>query len=125
MESGSRILTRPQFTFHNWSANVGFGYRPFENTRIKFNLSRASRTPNAAELFADGLHHSAAIMEEGALNMKKESIYHLNFSTIAKVDFLKGLSFEINPYLMFSDSFINQIPTGVKSTNRGVFVVWS
>ncbi|MCB4235618.1 hypothetical protein LDL59_12405 [Kaistella anthropi] len=36
-----------------------------------------------------------------------------------------GLSFEINPYLMFSDSFINQIPTGVKSTNRGVFVVWS
>ena len=124
-ESDSRVLTHPVLDYHNFSGNVGFNYLLNKNWNFKLNFSRAERAPNAAELFADGLHHSAAIMEEGALNMKKESIYHLNFSTIAKVDFLKGLSFEINPYLMFSDSFINQIPTGVKSTNRGVFVVWS
>ncbi len=124
-ESDSRVLTRPVLDYHNFSGNVGFNYHLSKNWNFKLNFSRAERAPNAAELFADGLHHSAAIMEEGALDMKKESISHLNFSTIAKVDFLKGLSFEINPYLMFSDSFINQIPTGVKSTNRGVFVVWS
>lgn len=124
-ESDSRVLTHPVLDYHNFSGNVGFNYLLNKNWNFKLNFSRAERAPNAAELFADGLHHSAAIMEEGALNMKKESIYHLNFSTIAKVDFMKGLSFEINPYLMFSDSFINQIPTGVKSTNRGVFVVWS
>ncbi len=124
-ESDSRVLTRPILDYHNFSGNLGFNYLLNKNWNLKLNFSRAERAPNAAELFADGLHHSAAIMEEGALNMKKESIYHLNFSTIAAVDLLKGLSFEINPYLMFSDSFINQIPTGVKSTNRGVFVVWS
>jgi len=38
---------------------------------------------------------------------------------------LKGLHIEANPYLMYSDSFINQIPTGVMNTNRGVFPVES
>ena len=64
-------------------------------------------------------------MEEGDLSIKKEATYNINFSALAKVDVLKGLTVEINPYLMYSDSFINQIPTSVKSTNRGIFVVWT
>ena len=124
-ESGSRVLTRPILDYHNVSGNLGFNYIPTENLNFKLNFSRTERAPNAAELFADGLHHSAAIMEEGDLSIKKEAIYNLNFSALAKANVLKGLTLEINPYLMFSDSFINQIPTDVKSTNRGVFVVWS
>lgn len=124
-ESGSRTLTRPILDYHNFSANLGLDYRPFENLELKLNLSRAERTPNPAELFSDGLHHSAAIMEEGNLNIQKETVYNVNLSLAAQFDVLKGLHIEASPYLMVSDNFVNQIPTGILNTNRGVFPVWS
>lgn len=124
LESGSRILTRPQFTFHNWSANVGFGYRPFENTRIKFNLSRASRTPNAAELFADGLHHSAAIIERGNLFIKQEEVYQTNVDFQQKINVFEGWNLQLSPYYLRSKNFINQVPTDLMITIRGIFPVW-
>lgn len=124
-ESGSRTLTRPILDFHNFSVNLGLDYKPFENLELKLNLSRAERTPNPAELFSDGLHHSAAIMEEGNLNIKKETVYNVNLSLDAQFNVLKGLHIEANPYLMMSDNFVNQIPTSVLNTNRGVFPVWS
>ncbi|KQS89338.1 TonB-dependent receptor [Chryseobacterium sp. Leaf394] len=124
-ESGSRTLTRPILDYHNFSANLGLDYKPFENLELKLNLSRAERTPNPAELFSDGLHHSAAIMEEGNLNIQKETVYNVNLSLAAKFNVLKGLHIEASPYLMVSDNFVNQIPTGILNTNRGVFPVWS
>lgn len=124
-ESGSRILTRPILDYHNFSANVGLDYKPIQNFEVKLNLSRADRTPNAAELFSDGLHHSAAVMEEGNLNIKKETVYNVNLSLAGHFDLLKGLHIEANPYLMVSDNFVNQIPTSVLNTNRGVFPVWT
>lgn len=124
-ESGSRILTRPILDYHNFSANVGLDYKPIQNFELKLNLSRADRTPNAAELFSDGLHHSAAVMEEGNLNIKKETVYNVNLSLAGHFDVLKGLHIEANPYVMMSDNFVNQIPTSVLNTNRGVFPVWT
>ena len=124
-ESGSRILTRPILDYHNFSANVGLDYKPTQNLEFKLNLSRADRTPNAAELFSDGLHHSAAIMEEGNLNIKKETVYNVNLSLAGHFDVLKGLHIEASPYIMISDNFVNQIPTSVLNTNRGVFPVWT
>ncbi|MBO6200645.1 MAG: TonB-dependent receptor [Chryseobacterium sp.] len=124
-ESGSRILTRPILDYHNFSANVGLDYKPIQNFELKLNLSRADRTPNAAELFSDGLHHSAAVMEEGNLNIKKETVYNVNLSLAGHFDVLRGLHIEANPYIMISDNFVNQIPTSVLNTNRGVFPVWT
>lgn len=124
-ESGSRILTRPILDYHNFSANVGLDYKPIQNFELKLNLSRADRTPNAAELFSDGLHHSAAVMEEGNLNIKKETVYNVNLSLAGHFDVLKGLHIEASPYVMTSDNFVNQIPTSVLNTNRGVFPVWT
>lgn len=124
-ESGSRTLTRPILDYHNVSANLGLNYKPFENIELKLNLSRAERTPNPAELFSDGLHHSAAIMEEGNLSIEKETIYNVNLSLAGQFNVLKGLHIEVNPYLMSSGNFINQIPTSVMNTNRGVFPVWT
>lgn len=124
-ESGSRILTRPILDYHNSSANVGLDYKPIQNFELKLNLSRADRTPNAAELFSDGLHHSAAVMEEGNLNIKKETVYNVNLSLAGHFDVLRGLRIEASPYIMMSDNFVNQIPTSVLNTNRGVFPVWS
>lgn len=121
---GARVLTRPLIGFHNFSANIGIQYFLKENLHFKFNLSRASRTPNSAELFADGLHHSAAIIERGNLLLKQEKVYQSNISINGVINWLEGFLFEINPYIMLSDGFINQIPTGVESSNRGVFPIW-
>ncbi|WP_435524578.1 TonB-dependent receptor domain-containing protein [Chryseobacterium indoltheticum] len=121
----SRTLTRPILDYHNFSANVGLDYKPIQNLEFKLNVSRADRSPNAAELFSDGLHHSAAVMEEGNLNIQKETVYNVNLSLAGHFDVLKGLHIEANPYLMMSDNFVNQIPTSVLNTNRGVFPVWS
>lgn len=123
-KNDSRILARPIFDYHNFSANIGLNYQPSRDFDIKFNFSRMSRTPNPAELFADGLHHSAAIIEKGDLRIKKEEIYNANLSLTGRFDVLKGLQVEANPYIMFSDSFINQMPVGFQSTNRGSFAIW-
>lgn len=124
-ESGSRVLTRPVLDYHLLSANLGLHYNPYKNLDFRLNFSRTERAPNPAEIFADGLHHSAAIIEEGDLSINKESINSISFSALTHFNVLKGLTLEVNPYLMFSDSYINQVPTSVKLTNRGVFVVWS
>ncbi|REC49758.1 TonB-dependent receptor [Chryseobacterium pennipullorum] len=123
-KNGSRVLTRPVIDYHNFSANIGLNYKPAKDFDIKFNFSRMSRTPNPAELFADGLHHSAAIIEKGSLKINKEVVYNANLSLTGHFDVLKGLQVEANPYMMFSDSFINQIPVGILDTNRGSFAVW-
>ncbi len=120
----SRVLTHPVFDFHNISANVGVNYTPSDRLDFKLNFSKADRTPNAAELFADGLHHSAAIIETGNLAIKKEEVYHINLSAKTNLNFLAGLTIQANPYLIFSENFVNQIPNGVQSTNRGVFMKW-
>lgn len=121
---GNRVLTRPRIGFGNFSSNVGFVYR-FENENlIKVNFSRASRSPNAAELFAEGLHHSAALIEKGNLLLKQEIAHQVHVSFQGNMPVLEGLKFEINPYLMAFDNFINQIPTVVESSIRGVFPVW-
>ncbi len=122
--SGSRILTRPQFRFHNFSANIGLAYTPNESGYLKLNFSRSSRTPNAAELFADGLHHSAAVIERGDLNIQQEIVYQINLNSKLKLDVLQGWVLETQPYIMMSDNFINQIPTSTAITIRGIFPVW-
>lgn len=123
-ESGSRILVRPQLQFHNIVVNAGIRFTPSEIFSGTFNLSRTSRTPNAAELFADGLHHSAAIIEKGDLSLQQEVSYHINLSAATKLNILNGLQLEVSPYLLFSDNFINQLPTGIQNSNRGVFMIW-
>lgn len=123
-ENDSRILTRPILDFHNTSGNIGLDYSKSKAFAVKLNLSKADRTPNPAELFADGLHHSAAIIEAGNLEIKKETLYHATLSLTTELSFLEGFSLQVNPYAMFSHNFINQVPTGVRSTNRGVFPVW-
>lgn len=120
----SRVLTRPILDYHNFSANIGVHFQPTESLRFKLNASKVSRTPNPAELFADGLHHSASVIEEGYLGLKKEDIYQVNFNINAKANILNGLQLEVNPYFLTSKSFINQVPVGIQNTNRGVFPIW-
>jgi len=121
----NRVLTRPQLNYNNISFNAGLEYHPSAAFNLKFNYAKVGRTPNAAELFSDGLHHSAAIIELGDMTLKNEQGHQFNFIADAKFNVLKGLNVSVNPYLFITKNFINEVPTGIQNTIRGIFPVWS
>lgn len=121
----NRVLTRPKLKYQNFSYNAGLEYHPSGNFNLKFNYAKVGRTPNIAELFSDGLHHSAAIIERGNMNIKNEEGHQFNLIADAKLDVLKGLDISVNPYYFITKNFINQIPNGtLQLTQAGTFPVW-
>lgn len=121
----NRVLTRPQLNYNNVSFNAGLEYHPNNNFNLKFNYAKVGRTPNIAELFSDGLHHSAAVIEIGDMGLKNEQGHQFNLVADAKFNVLRGLNVSVNPYFFMTRNFINEIPTGILNTIRGVFPVWS
>ncbi|WP_076446789.1 TonB-dependent receptor [Chryseobacterium sp. RU37D] len=121
----NRVLTRPKLNYENISFNAGLEYRPNANFDVKFNYAKVGRTPNIAELFSDGLHHSAAVIEIGDLGLKNEQGHQFNLTVDTKFNVLKGLNISVNPYFFITKNFINEVPTGIQNTIRGVFPVWS
>ncbi|MCQ9635975.1 TonB-dependent receptor [Chryseobacterium sp. WG23] len=121
----NRVLTRPKINYQNVSFNAGLEYHPNAYFNLKFNYAKVGRTPNIAELFSDGLHHSAAVIEIGDMGLKNEDGHQFNLTADVKFNVLKGLNVSVNPYFFITKNFINEIPTGVQNTIRGVFPVWS
>lgn len=122
---GNRVFTNPILNFENLSFNAGFEYEPSHHFNLKLNYAKVGRTPNIAELFADGLHHSASILEIGNMGLKNEDGNQFNLNIDSKLNVLGGLQISVNPYLFLTKNFINQVPTGIQNTIRGVFPVWS
>lgn len=120
----NRIFTRPQLNYNNISFNAGLEYRPGADFNLKFNYAKVGRTPNIAELFSDGLHHSASVIEIGDLGLKNEQGHQFNLVADTKLNVLKGLNITVNPYFFITKNFINEVPTGIQNTIRGVFPVW-
>ncbi len=120
----NRVLTRPQLNYNNVSFNAGLEYRPNANFDLKFNYAKVGRSPNVAELFSDGLHHSAGIIETGYMGLKNEQGHQFNLNIDSKFNVLKGLNISVNPYFFITKNFINEIPVGIKGTIRGVFPEW-
>lgn len=121
----NRVFTKPVLKYRNLSMNAGVEFHPSEFFNLKFNYAKVGRTPNIAELFADGLHHSAAVLELGTMRLKNEEGNQFNLNLDSKLKILSGLQLSVNPYLFLTKNFINQIPTGIQNTIRGVFPVWS
>ncbi|OPC31905.1 TonB-dependent receptor [Elizabethkingia meningoseptica] len=124
-ESANRTLTHPILDYHNVSFNAGVEYKPSAAFNLKFNYSRVSRTPNIAELFSDGLHHSASVIEVGDMSLKNETGNQFNLLLESRLSVLQGLQISLNPYFFYTRNYINEVPTGVQNTIRGVFPVWS
>lgn len=122
----NRVLTKPSLNYQNVSFNAGLEYHPSGNFNLKFNYAKVGRAPNIAELFADGLHHSAAIIERGNMSIKNENGHQFNLIADVKVPVLQGLEISANPYFFMTKNFINQVPNGVlQPTQYGTFPVWS
>ena len=118
---GTQWLTKPSFTFHNVSASGGFHKEMKNNWQWFANISFASRNPNPSELFSDGLHHSAGVIELGDLNLMKEQATKLSVTIQKKYN---RFSFEINPYINSIQDYIFLKPVGFETTIRGAFPVW-
>lgn len=119
---GTQLLTNPVLDFHNVSAMTGLQYQLSEDQNLRFNYAFAQRAPNPAELFSDGLHHSAARIELGDLRIQSEA--SSKFSASYDIATPKwGLN--IAPYVNLINDFILLEPNGVEFTIRGAFPVWS
>ncbi|WP_268225562.1 TonB-dependent receptor [Sinomicrobium oceani] len=117
---GDQWLTNPVFDFHNISGTAGLHYKTGNND-ILFNYALASRAPNPAELFSDGLHHSAAAIELGDLRMNPEVSHKFSFSFSRNNE---KLHVTVVPYANYIHDFILLEPSGGELTIRGAFPVW-
>lgn len=117
----TQLLTNPIFNYHNISATAGFQYDLNGNTKVRFNYALSQRAPNPAELFSDGLHHSAARIELGDLRFKSEMSSKLSVSIEKKTT---KWGFTIAPYLNAIYDFITLEPVDTETTLRGAFPVW-
>ncbi|MEH1008058.1 TonB-dependent receptor [Winogradskyella sp. ECml5-4] len=117
----SKILTRPEFTFHNISANLGYSKQFNSDISLFVNYGLATRVPNPSELFSDGLHHSAARIETGLLTLNKE-IANKFVASLERNN--QNFGFSISPYFKAINDYIQLIPVGITTTIRGAFPVW-
>lgn len=117
----TQLLTNPVFNYHNISFTSGLYYKANKGTNIKFNYALSQRAPNPAELFSDGLHHSAARIELGDLRIKQETSHKIMLSAHKEG---KIWSWEVAPYLNYIKDFIILEPTDVEFTIRGAFPLW-
>lgn len=119
---GTQLLVNPVLDYHNFSASTGVRYQPTNERSFRLNYSLSQRAPNPAELFSDGLHHSAARIELGDLRIGNETSHKLSASY--QHDFKKG-GFLVEPYINRIQDFILLEPTGVEFSIRGAFPVWA
>ncbi|WP_299435677.1 TonB-dependent receptor [uncultured Aquimarina sp.] len=122
-DAGDQWLTNPNFDYSSVSASAGINYSYGNQNSFLFNASYANRAPNPVELFSDGLHHSAAIIELGDLRFDQEKA--LKFSISSEHQDVFGLgSLTVSPYISSINDFILLEPTGIEFTIRGSFPVW-
>ena len=119
--TGNQILVNPVLDYHNFSGTLGSSYTSGSFEWL-FNYALASRAPNPSELFSDGLHHSAAAIETGVLDLNSETAHKFSLSAGKTSGSLK---FNIAPYMSYINGFILLEPSGLKETVRGAFPVWT
>lgn len=72
-DNGTEKFAAFKRTFHNISASLGASYDISKQVTAKLNLSRGFRSPNIAELSANGVHEGSIRYEYGNLDLKSET----------------------------------------------------
>ncbi|QNK77814.1 TonB-dependent receptor [Winogradskyella sp. PAMC22761] len=118
---GTQLLVNPVFDYHNFSASAGFNYQLNAHNSFIGNYSLSSRPPNPSELFSDGLHHSAARIELGDLNLTKETSNRVSASYNHNSN---QLNLTVEAFYNHINDYMYIEPTGIEQTIRGAFPVW-
>jgi len=121
-ESDNQVLTKPELQFPSLTATLGYHAHFGSNTNLAANITRSKRAPNPAELFSDGLHHSASRIELGDLSFNQETSTKLS---VAIEHQSNSTSLSIQPFYNAIKDFIFLRPLEVTQTIRGFFQVWS
>lgn len=76
------VENKPTYNWQNVTTNAGVIYKPNNNVSFTYNFGTAWRPPQVIELFANGIHQSAASWENGDNALKLEKSYNntLGFS---------------------------------------------
>ncbi len=118
---GSQFLTNPVFEYHSLSGTIGAQYTFGQDNSLKINYALSQRAPNPAELFSDGLHHSAARIELGDLRIDQETSQKVSISLQKNTE---KWGYELAPYANFINDYILLEPTDVELSIRGAFPIW-
>ena len=121
----NQYLTNPVFKYHTYALSAGIHWKINPNHEVSLQYGSTNRPPNAAELFSDGLHHSAAVIEIGSLYLKEETAHKISIDYQGKTKGEQSFEWHLNPYFQTIQNFITEIPTGAALTVRGAFPVWS
>lgn len=124
-EYGNQYLAKFDLKYHSLSASLGGEYKISPQSSIALTWSRANRAPNPAELFSEGLHHSALSIELGDVRLKQEKSNKWSVNYEQKIYLLHGLKLNMSLYYNKINDFIYQIPTGAEVTIRGAYPQWS
>lgn len=114
-------LVQYDFNFLTLASSLYAGYRLSDNLKINVNASLSTRAPYVNELLIDGVHHGAAIYEQGDRSLRPEKSRYIS----AGLSYGSGDRFEAEAYLYYNhiDDFIHQQPMPEEPvlTVRGAF----
>lgn len=113
----------PEHRFTNAAFACGANYVASDSARFRFGLASAYRPPHVSELYSEGLHHSAAAIEEGDAALGSER--SLKATLDAEAALFKGrLRIDATLHASRIDGFIYLRPDGTRLTVRGAFPVF-
>lgn len=116
-------LLKPVFKYHNYAALAGIAWNINQKLSWKSTLGIASRSPNANELFSQGVHQSAAAIEYGDSSLLPERSFKWIHQLQFKWNYQTRLT--ISPYVNYVDRFIYLEPQNeLELTIRGAFPVF-
>ena len=89
--------------YNGISGSLGASYQLTTTSTLKLNLSRGFRSPNIAELAANGRHEGTFKYEYGAKNLHSETSHQIDLAYFLNTD---HFSFELTPFANFIDQYI-------------------
>lgn len=114
-------LRTPTYDWQRLTVNAGAIYHLSEHLSVDYNFGSAWRPPQVIELFANGIHQSAASYEHGDSSLTLETAYNNNLA----VTWSSGsdLTIEAGAYVNYFNHFIYLRPDAphVQSTIQGTF----
>lgn len=125
-------LLKPSYDFYFASASLGSSVYFNPGSRLSLHTSVSSRPPHSSELFSQGLHHSAAAIEEGLmisngnwnddLNDVNKEISYKAVSTYQYAD--DRLTFEVTAHVNYIYNYVYLRPYETRLDIRGYFPVF-
>jgi iron complex outermembrane receptor protein len=119
LNSTTLVESRPTYSWSNITTNAGATYKFNNDFSAVYNFGSAWRPPQVIELFANGIHQSAASYEHGDTALTLEKAYNNN---LAFSYHHKNLEAEIGFYVNYFHHYIYLKPDSVPvETIQGAF----